>query len=135
MAYNAHIELNGNLGADPKLIDKDGKSFIALRIATTDSYPVKEGETTTWKDSNTTLWHDVLIFRPAAIDKAKTLKKGDRIEVRGSISYRSIKGADGYNHQEATIIGRWVEKVEFGKLEEATEEQLKEASQGLSQAA
>ena len=135
MAYNANVELNGNLGTDAKLITKDGKSFVALRLATQDSYPVKEGDTTTWKDSQTTLWHDVLIFRPTAIEIAKSLKKGDRIELKGALSYRQIKGEDGYNHQEATIIARFISKVDFGKSEEATEEVLAQASGELSKAA
>jgi len=135
MAFNAKIELNGNLGADAKLIEKDGKKFVALRIATRDSYPVKEGENTVWQDSNTTLWHNVLVFRPAAIVAAQNLKTGDRVELNGSLSYRPVKGADGYNHQEATIIARFISKVTFDTSEEPAEETVAEASQELYQAA
>ncbi len=135
MAYNAKVELIGNLGADAKCIEKEGKTFVALSLATKDSYPVKEGENTVWKDNQTTLWHQVLIFRPMAMEIAKTLKSGDRVEISGSLSYRSIQGEDGYKHQEATIIGRFVSKVEFGKSEEPSEEELSQISGQVSQAA
>ena len=45
MTINCKVELNGFLGADPKSISKNGKTFIALRVATTDSYPVKDEKT------------------------------------------------------------------------------------------
>jgi single-stranded DNA-binding protein len=44
MAYNCKVELNGVLGNDPKVIEKDGKTFVVLRMATTDSYPLQEGD-------------------------------------------------------------------------------------------
>lgn len=113
MAYNCKIELNGNLGADPKIIEKEGKTFIALSVATTDSYPKKEGDKTVWENSKTTLWHDVLIFRPTVIEVVKKLKKGDRVDVIGSLSYRNFKDENGINRKQASIIAGFVNKVEF----------------------
>ncbi|MCB0651520.1 MAG: single-stranded DNA-binding protein [Saprospiraceae bacterium] len=129
MAYNCKIELNGNLGADPKVIDKNGKTFIALRVATKDSYPEKEGETTVWKDSKTTLWHDVLVFRPIAVEIAKKLEKGDRVEIIGSLSYRPFKDDQGFTKYQASIIGSFIQKVEFNSADEPTEEEISAASE------
>ena len=76
-------------------IEKDGKTFVALRVATTDSYPVQDGEETTWKDKES-LWHDVLVFRPAVTITAKALKKSDIVQINGTLSYRPFKDENGY---------------------------------------
>ena len=117
MAYNCKVELNGNLGQDPKQLSSNGKDFISLRIATTNSYPKKEGEEVTWVNSKDTLWHDVLIFNPNAIEIATTLQKGDLVEVSGTLSYRTFKDEEGYNKQQASVIGNFIKKVEFNKDE------------------
>lgn len=121
MAYNCKIQLNGNLGQDPKQLESNGKKFISLRIATTDSYPKKEGETTVWVDSGQTLWHDVLIFSPKAIEAAEQLKKGDLVEIVGRLSYRTFKDENGHNKQQASVIGNFIQKIEFNKDETDTE--------------
>lgn len=116
MAINNKIELNGYLGQDAKSITKDGKSFIALRIATTDSYPEvneKTGEVT-WKDKGT-IWHDVLVFRPQACHFAKELKKGDAVEITGGIAYKAFKDENGNTRRQASIIATYVEKIEYLK--------------------
>lgn len=124
MAYNCKIELNGNLGDNAKVIQKDDKTFVALRVATTDSYPKKDGENTIWVNSNTTLWHDVLVFNPNAVEIAKDFKKGERVEIIGSLSYRPFKDENGYTKQQTSVIGNFVKKVEFGKSDEPSEEDL-----------
>jgi single-strand DNA-binding protein len=118
MSKNNKIELNGFLGSDPKTILKDDKTFVILNVATTDSYPSvneKTGEVT-WKDKET-VWHDVLVFRPTAIQFAKDLKKGDKVEISGSISYRVFKDAEGKNRKQATIIATYIEKIAYNKQE------------------
>lgn len=112
MAYNCKVELNGVLGNDPKVIEKDGKTFVVLRIATTDSYPVKDGEVTTWKDKES-LWHDVLVFRPAATIVAKTLKKSDVVEINGTLSYRPFADEEGYTKYETSVIADFLKKAKI----------------------
>ena len=116
MARNNRVELLGHLGSDPKVIKTDSKSFISFSIATADAYPVKNGEETVWKERGT-VWHDVLIFKPVTMNFTRDLKKGDRVELTGELSYREIDGADGYKHKEAVIIGTHVEKVQYEKQE------------------
>lgn len=113
---NNRVELLGHLGADPKKIEKDGKSFIALAIATADAYPVKDGEETTWKERGT-VWHDVLIFKPVTMNFARDLKKGDRVQLTGELSYRVFEDAQGIKRKQATIIGTYVEKIQYEKQE------------------
>ena len=125
MAYNCKIELNGILGQDPKIIEKDGKNFVALRVATTDSYPVKEGEKTIWKEKES-LWHDVLVFRPYAVTITKELKKKDIVEIKGSLSYRPFKDENGYTKYETSVIAEFIRKVEIGKSDEPTEAEISE---------
>ncbi len=127
MAINNRIELNGNLGADAKLVEKNGKQFVALRLATTDSYPVEENGQTVWKDKDT-VWHDVLAFRPITVSIAKDLKKGNRVRIAGSVSYKPFKDENGYNQKVAVIIASYIEKVELSKKDdEPSNQEIDEA--------
>ena len=128
MAYNCKVELNGAIGKDAKIIDKDGKTFVALRVATRDSYPVQEGDKTVWKDKES-LWHDVLVFRPYSVAIAKELTKGDIVEITGSLSYRPFKDENGHKKHEASIIANFIKKIEVGKSEEPTEEEISEVAE------
>ncbi len=117
MAINNRVELHGHLGAEPKVIGKDDKTFLVLRLATTDSYPVGQGEDVKWKDRET-VWHDVLVFRPATAHFARELKKGDRVQITGAISYRPFKDAEGYTRKQASIVARFIERIHYEKQEE-----------------
>lgn len=127
MAINCKVELSGYLGQDPKTITKNGKSFIALRIATNDSYPVKDdkGETK-WKDKET-IWHDVLVFRSGAAHIARDLKKGDAVDISGSISYKPLKDEKGYTVRQATIVANFIEKVAYNRQDELSFDELNQA--------
>ncbi len=115
MAYNCKVELNGNLGKDAKELESNGKKFISLRVATRDSYPKKEGDKTIWVASEQTLWHDVLVFNPKAIEIAATLEKGDLVEISGTLSYRTFKDESGHDKQQASVIAYSVQKIELNK--------------------
>ena len=132
MAYNCKVELNGNLGADAKTIEKNGKTFVALRVATKDSYPKKEGDKTIWADSKETLWHDVLVFSPNVVNIAKSLKKGDRVEITGSISYREFKDENGYKQQQASIIAGYIRKVDFNKEGNPSSAEISEVAEEVA---
>lgn len=133
MAINCKIELNGFLGADPKSISKNGKTFIALRVATTDTYPVKDEKTgeTKWKDKET-MWHDVMVFRPNAAHFARDLKKGDAVTITGTLGYKPFKDENGNTKRQANIIANYIEKVEYNRQDEFPFDEVDEA---LTQAA
>ncbi|MEM9885992.1 MAG: single-stranded DNA-binding protein, partial [Bacteroidota bacterium] len=77
-----------------------------------DSYQNEQEE---WVKRDT-VWHDVLVFSPRLIEQVKAFKKGTRLKVTGSISYRpfDVTLADGrtVKKKEASIIA--------GKIELAT---------------
>jgi single stranded DNA-binding protein len=128
MANNCKIELNGYLGADPKSISKNGKTFIALRIATTDTYPVKDEKTgeVKWTEKES-IWHDVLVFRPQAAHFARELRKGDPINISGSLAYKPFKDVNGQTKQQVAIIASFVEKVEFPRQDELSFEEANDS--------
>jgi single stranded DNA-binding protein len=117
MAINNRVELHGHLGADPKIIGTGDKTFIALSVATTDSYPVGHGEDVKWKERET-VWHEVLVFRPATAHFARELKKGDRVQITGGIAYRPFKDSEGHTRRQANIVASFIEKIHYEKQEE-----------------
>lgn len=123
MSSNNRVELTGFLGNDPKVIDKEGKKFVALRLATTDSYKDDSGQ---WQDKES-VWHDVLVFRPVAVQFAEKLKRGDKVELIGSLAYKPFKGEDGYIHYQATVIAGFVQHQASKKSDEPTAEELNSA--------
>lgn len=133
MATNCKIELNGYLGQEPKTITKEGKTFIALRVATTDSYPVKDekSDETKWKDRET-IWHDVLVFRPTAAHFARELKKGDAVQISGSIGYRPFKDENGHTRNQASIVALYIEKQDFARQDQLFVSDIEQAIEASS---
>lgn len=118
MTNNCKVKLKGNLGQDAKIINTDNqKSFAVISVATTDSYKDKNGE---WKNKET-LWHDVLIFSPNAIKFAKELKKGDSVNIEGTLSYKHIESKEGYTIPQAAIIASFIAKTPLPETETVTE--------------
>lgn len=108
MSQNNKVTLIGNLGGDVKVIEGE-KLFAAFSMATQDSY-IGEDNKRVNKDS---VWHRIIIFSPVTVEKAKQFKKGDRVEVNGSLSYRPFEVKDGgekpVKKQEATVIVHAIE--------------------------
>ena len=111
MAINNTIKLTGNTGSEVKIIDNNGKPFAAFSLATTDSY--KEKESGEWKDKET-IWHDVIAFNPKLIEQLKAFKKGTRLDITGSLSYREFKVQD-----EGKVITKKEARVIAHKAEQA----------------
>lgn len=109
MATNNHIILTGRLGADPKLLQNQDKCFVAFSLATQDRYQDKENN---WKNKDTQ-WHRCMAFSTGLVDLAQKLKKGMRIKVTGSLSYRSfnalVEEGKTVPKQEATILAEQIE--------------------------
>ena len=116
MAINNTVTLIGNLGAEAQLIEENTtKAFVAIRLATTDSY--KDSESGEWKQKQS-IWHDVITFSPTLIELLQDLKTGARIRVEGSLSYRPYKVTlDGkeIEKKEASIIARRIEMAALPK--------------------
>lgn len=133
MAINCKIQLSGYLGQDAKTITKDGKSFVVLRVATTDSYPTKDSKgEVKWKDKES-VWHDVLVFRPTAAHFARDLKKGDAVDIIGSLNYKPFKDENGYTKRQATILVSFIEKVAYERQEELSLDDINEAVESVTE--
>jgi len=116
MAINNTVTLIGNMGSEARIHpDKDGKEFVGLSIATTDSYQNDKEE---WVEKET-IWHNVVAFSPSVVAIFKTLKKGARIKVEGTLSYRpfDVMNGDGevITKKEVSIVARRVEQAPLVK--------------------
>lgn len=120
MALNNTAILTGNMGAEAKVIEKEGKPFATFSLATTDSYKNEKEE---WVQKDT-IWHDILIFSPNLIEQVKAFKKGTRLKVTGSISYRpfetSLEDGRTVKKNEASIIAKKIEMAPLAKKSQTT---------------
>ena len=96
---------------------------MSLRVATTDSY---KDENDKWQDKES-IWHEILVFRPLAIQFAKELKKGNLVDISGSISYRPFKDEQGFTRYQATIVAGYIEKANLDKKDEPNQEMVERA--------
>ena len=117
MALNNTIILTGNTGDEVRIITSGETKFASLSLATTDSYKDKDGQ---WQNKDT-LWHKVIAFSPKLIETLKSFKKGTRLKITGSLSYRDfeVPGENGgtITKREASIIARDIELAPLVKKE------------------
>lgn len=73
-----YVILQGNLGADPELLQTATGEVLKLRLATTESYYDKED-----KLQQDTQWHRITMFGKRAKGLARILHKGSHITVQG----------------------------------------------------
>lgn len=110
MATNNTVILTGNMGSEARIIETEGSRFAAFSLATTDSYKDESGQ---WQEKDT-IWHNILTFNPRVIELVKSLKKGTRIEVTGSLSYRPFEVVTG----EGELITKKETSIIAGKIEQ-----------------
>lgn len=119
MALNNKVILIGNTGDDVRIINTEENNFATLSLATTDSYKDNEGN---WHNKET-IWHKVMAFSPKMIETLKSFKKGTRLQITGSLSYREfeIHGNDGnlIKKREAAVIATKVEQAPLVKKDAA----------------
>ncbi len=103
------VTLTGNMGSEAKIIETAEKPFATFSLATTGSYKDENDE---WQQKET-IWHNILVFNPRVIEQVKNLKKGSRLEISGSISYRSFEvqtEVGTLTKKEASIIAHKAEQ-------------------------
>ncbi len=120
MALNNTVTLVGNITGEARIHDKNNKLFAAFSIATKDSYKDKDNDE--WKDKKTE-FHSCLVFKPETVQLMKSFKKGARLEVQGTLSYREfeikVKGqVKPIKKKEATIIAHKIEPKPIAKKAE-----------------
>lgn len=115
MALNNIVTLTGNLGSEARMVATEEHTFAAVSLATTDSYKDDSGN---WQDKET-VWHNILAFNPRLIEQLKSLKKGTRVTISGSLSYRPFEVINGdgevITKKEASVIATKVEMTPLVK--------------------
>lgn len=93
------VTLIGRLGKDPEVrhFENDG-AVCNFSLATTYSYRTKSGE-----KSETTEWHNLVIWNKGALIAEKYLKKGSLLFVEGRLATRSWD-ADGVKKYTTEVI-------------------------------
>ncbi len=94
------VQLIGNLGANPEIINLDGgKKLAKMSIATNETYKNQKGETV-----KETQWHNVTAWSKQADIIEKYLTKGNEVCIEGKLSNRSYTDKDGVKRYTTEII-------------------------------
>lgn len=89
----------GNLGQDPELrYTSNGTAVAKLRIATNENWTDNDG-----KRKNTTVWHNIVVWRKQAESSKNFLEKGSKVLVEGRLQTRSWE-ADGNTRYITEIV-------------------------------
>jgi single-strand DNA-binding protein len=110
--YENNIRLKGFLGKDAITKDtRNGTTCTVLSLATKSSYRRKDE----WVSC--TEWHRIVCFNQLA-DYAKTLKKGDYVEVQGELRSSEFESEVGEGRKKTSVKRRsWeVRAQSVGKL-------------------
>ena len=99
-ALRNRVQLIGNLGNDPEIINLDGGGKLAkFAIATNETYKNAKGEKVT-----DTQWHNVVAWGKTAEIAEKYLKKGAQVAVEGKLTNRSYEAKDGTKRYVTEIL-------------------------------
>ena len=94
MASINRVFILGNVGSVEVKEFGEGKSLVQVSVATTSGYKKKDGSY-----ENTTEWHRCIFAIPSLAERAKTIQKGDQIEVSGSIRTNKWTDKEGNEKQ------------------------------------
>jgi single-strand DNA-binding protein len=90
-ALRNKVQLIGNLGNDPEIVNLDGGNKLAkFSIATNETYKNAKGEKVT-----DTQWHNVVAWGKTAEIVENYLTKGNEIAVEGKLTHRSYETKEG----------------------------------------
>jgi single-strand DNA-binding protein len=90
-ALKNKVQLIGNLGQDPEIIELESGSKLAkFSIATNETYRNAKGEKIT-----ETQWHNVVAWGKTAEIVEKYLSKGGEVAVEGKLTHRSYETKEG----------------------------------------
>ena len=97
---NNKVQLIGNLGQDPEIINlTDGKKVAKFSMATQDRYTNKQGEAVT-----DTQWHRIVAFNGTAKIIDQYVKKGNKIGIEGKLVTRAWDDKDGNVRYTTEVI-------------------------------
>ena len=90
-ALRNKVQLIGNLGNDPEIVNLDGGAKLAkFSIATNETYKNAKGEKVT-----DTQWHNVVAWGKTAEIVENYLTKGNEVAVEGKLLHRSYENKEG----------------------------------------
>ena len=94
------VQLIGNLGNDPEIINLDsGKKLAKFSIATNDSYKNAQGE----KIQNTE-WHNVVAWGKIAEIIENYVTKGNEVAIEGKLTTRSWDDKEGVKRYITEVV-------------------------------
>ena len=98
------VQLIGNLGNDPEIINlESGKKLAKFSIATNDYFKNSKGEKVT-----DTQWHNVIAWGKTADLIENYVSKGKEIAVEGKLTSRSYDDASGNKKYITEIVANEV---------------------------
>jgi len=90
-ALRNKVQLIGNLGNDPEIMNLDGgKKLAKFSVATNESYKNAQGEKVT-----DTQWHNVVAWGKTAEIVEYFCSKGKEIAIEGKLTHRSYETKEG----------------------------------------
>jgi len=90
-ALRNKVQLIGNLGNDPEIVNMDsGTKLAKFSIATNETYKNAKGEKVT-----DTQWHNVVAWGKTAEIVENYLTKGNEVAVEGKLIHRSYENKEG----------------------------------------
>lgn len=94
------VQLIGNLGNDPEIINlESGKIVAKFNIATNESYTNSKGEKIT-----DTQWHNVVAWGKTAQIIEKYVTKGKEVAIEGKLTSRSYDNKDGTKRYITEVV-------------------------------
>ncbi|HEA29059.1 MAG TPA: single-stranded DNA-binding protein [Leeuwenhoekiella sp.] len=94
------VQLIGNLGNDPEILNLDSGSKLAkFSIATNESYKNKKGERVT-----DTQWHNIVAWGKTAEIIETYVTKGKEIAIEGKLTSRSYETAAGEKRYVTEVV-------------------------------
>ena len=94
------VQLIGNLGNDPEIINlESGKMLAKFSIATNDSYKNAKGEKIT-----DTQWHNIIAWGKTAEIVEKYVTKGKEIAIEGKLTSRSYETKEGEKRYVTEVV-------------------------------
>ena len=90
-AIRNKVQLIGNLGQDPEVVELDnGNKLAKFSIATNETYKNAKGEKVT-----DTQWHNVVAWGKTAEIVESYLTKGKEVAVEGKLVHRTYENSNG----------------------------------------
>jgi single-strand DNA-binding protein len=94
------VILIGNAGKDPEHKTlADGTPVAKITIATTESYRLKNGETSTQTE-----WHPVIVWRGLATFAGKYIHKGSLLYIEGKLRHRQYEDKEGQKKYVTEVV-------------------------------